>query len=451
MSQTAELVLTALRERLDVDRPYLVACSGGRDSMALVAALRELGQRGLHVATVDHGLRPTSGSDAEFVCATMGEWGLPVTLLRADPARIAHGRGLEDGARRERYRCLRTLASSLQADVLTAHTADDQAETLLLRLNEGTGLRGARGILDGAPGLVRPWLGVTRAEVSRYASDRGVPFREDPSNADPRHRRNALRQLVTPGLSTMYGRSWALNFARSVGHSVDACDALDALLNRVAPGLLHRHEEGSVRLCLTPLEGLPDSVWRWALLLALDALESGTPAADGAKRLSRRSLMPRLMDLAQGAPNRQMAGQGGGPMAFRGRTSMFLDAPPAGQGVVEDPRGDPVVVYGPGTFIIGTERVAVGPIAPLAHEPLGRLDLRLDQHPLPWVLKTPGDLSIDARQRRQWESLVGPLELPPWRRATLPQLAIGPTFKLRATAEPQLSGPSLQICYLGRA
>jgi tRNA(Ile)-lysidine synthase len=192
----------------------LVAVSGGADSVALLEALVALnasGLRHLQIAHLDHQLRPSSPEDAEFVRALAARHQLPFHLERADvrAACAAHHWSLEDGARRVRHERLQALAERYHAPVIAlAHTADDQAETVLLRLLRGTGLRGLGAMEYSRPAgealLIRPLLDITRREVVSFLERRNAAFREDPSNSDWRFTRNRIRHQLLPLLEEHY-------------------------------------------------------------------------------------------------------------------------------------------------------------------------------------------------------------------------------------------------------
>jgi tRNA(Ile)-lysidine synthase len=181
----------------------VVGVSGGPDSSALLAALAELGPaRGLVLTAghVDHGLRGEEGAgDRDAAGALAARLGVPFV---ARAVAVAPGPGLEAGARRARHRALAALADEAGAGwIALAHTEDDQAETVLLRLLRGAG-RGGLGAMRPIVGrLWRPLLAVTRADVRRYLAERELPFRIDRSNADLAHARNRLRRLVVPLLA----------------------------------------------------------------------------------------------------------------------------------------------------------------------------------------------------------------------------------------------------------
>lgn len=192
---------------LAAEARLLVAVSGGPDSVALLALLaewaREPGRPVLHAATVDHGLRAASGEEAEGVAALCERLGVPHRILRWDGPKPAAG--LQERARAARYGLLAEEAERLGGAVLvTAHTQDDQAETLLMRMAHGSGPSGLAAMRErvrkGAITLVRPLLGVPKARLVATAQAQGLPFVTDPSNGDPRFERVRWRALM-PGLA----------------------------------------------------------------------------------------------------------------------------------------------------------------------------------------------------------------------------------------------------------
>lgn len=180
----------------------LVAVSGGPDSLALLAVLRELvPQLGLHLAVAhfDHGWRSDSEEDARFTATVAAGWGLTCVVGGAGSGESF--KQSEDAARRARYAFLRQAALETGSAVIAlGHTQDDQVETLLLHLLRGSGTHGLSAMRPRSGDLARPLLGVSRAEIEAYLRQRGLVPRRDPTNADARYRRNRLRQVVMPAL-----------------------------------------------------------------------------------------------------------------------------------------------------------------------------------------------------------------------------------------------------------
>lgn len=194
-----ELDRTHLPDRI----PVVVACSGGADSLALLRLMAEAAPaRGwsLTVAHLDHGLRPEASGDAAFVAAEAGRLGLPVVVRRVAVAeRRRPGESVEAAARRIRYAFLREVAAGLgrRARIVTGHTADDQLETLALRLERGSSLRGLRGILARrADGVVRPLLDVKGEDLRAWLGALGAGWREDVTNRDTSIPRNRVRAAL---------------------------------------------------------------------------------------------------------------------------------------------------------------------------------------------------------------------------------------------------------------
>lgn len=189
----------------------VVGVSGGLDSVCLLSLLKTLCGPGgsyagirLHVAHLDHELRgEPSRADAAFVADLAAQWGLPCTLGQADvaaEARASH-RSLEDAARRARYRFLRRIAGEVGASrIAVAHHADDQVETLVMHWLRGSGLAGLAGMRALEGDIIRPLLGISRAELRRYGEQHQLAYCEDASNQDRRFLRNRIRHDLLPVL-----------------------------------------------------------------------------------------------------------------------------------------------------------------------------------------------------------------------------------------------------------
>jgi tRNA(Ile)-lysidine synthase len=198
-------------------RRVLVACSGGVDSTVLLCGLGALAgelELSLAVGHVHHGLRGAEADGDEAAVRALAEkLELPFAATRVDPERLRTGRPsalrptLQEAARRVRYDALEAQAARLgAAHVATAHTRDDQAETVLLRLFRGVGPEALGGIPERSPDgrIVRPLLGVGRDEVLAYARSAGLSWREDASNGSRRYARNRLRADWLPGLEASF-------------------------------------------------------------------------------------------------------------------------------------------------------------------------------------------------------------------------------------------------------
>ena len=189
--------------------------SGGADSLALLVLAVEAGCD-VTAVHVDHGLRPGSASEADVVADAASRFG---TRFRSQRAVVAGGPNLEARARAARR-------SVLPRDALTGHTADDQAETVLLNLMRGAGLDGLAGI---RPGPTKPILALRRRETVTLCAEVGLQPVVDPTNAEPTFRRNRVRHELLPLLDAIAERDVADVIARQAAHLRDDADLLDDL------------------------------------------------------------------------------------------------------------------------------------------------------------------------------------------------------------------------------
>jgi tRNA(Ile)-lysidine synthase len=205
-----------------------VAVSGGPDSLALLLLAAAARPGLVEAATVDHGLRPESAAETEMVARICERVGVPHATLAAEWAEKPSS-AIQERARDERYRLLAAwLTERSLAALVTAHHADDQAETLVMRLNRGSGVRGLAAMRPAGlvPGtellLIRPLLGWRRADLERICAEAGVEPADDPSNGDPRYERVRVRRDIAAA-----GWLDAEAIGRSAGHLADADEALD--------------------------------------------------------------------------------------------------------------------------------------------------------------------------------------------------------------------------------
>lgn len=260
-----------VHQELQVDGPVLVGVSGGADSMALAAAAHRAGIRIL-IGTVDHGVRAESAGEAEQVAGWARGAGVPVHVRQLA---LTAGPGLEARARAARTEALRSLADELGARwIATAHTATDQAETVLMRLTRGSALAGAAGIRRvREDGFVRPLLWATRADTERYAAANGLPVVRDPMNGDRSFLRVRLRLDVLPALEAAVGSHAVPALARFASFAAED----DAWLLAEAERALGRClvHEGLDRLAVSslgpPIRRRVLALWFTSLGLPVDA------------------------------------------------------------------------------------------------------------------------------------------------------------------------------------
>ncbi len=266
--------------------PLLVAVSGGVDSMVLLDFLAGTAPAlGLapHVAHVDHGISPESGVVAALVAARAEALGLPFRLTR-----LGLGSGCsETRARRARYAWLREERARLGARwIVTAHHADDQRETVLMRLLRGSGPAGLTGMPARGRDLLRPLLGWSRRALLNQAQARGLEWWEDPANRDPAHLRSWVRTTLLP---TIRGRLPDLDqrLDQSRRHARRQRRAWDELLAEI-PGLDFRQEAGLASIAWPDGGGWPAALGE-ALTAAL-VRRAGGRATPGRVRAALAAL-----------------------------------------------------------------------------------------------------------------------------------------------------------------
>ena len=215
---------------------YVVAVSGGIDSMVLLDALvheREIAGRrvgssavpsGLIVAHFDHGIRADSADDAAFVRAQAQHYGLEYVEKREELGAGAS----EERARQRRYAFLREICRHYNAHLMTAHHADDIVETIAINCTRGTGWRGLAVLA--AQDIHRPLLGVTKAEIRTYATHHHLQWREDSTNMSDAYLRNRLRRTIQK--TVVDDTVWQLAALRDT--QVNLADTIDILARQFA-------------------------------------------------------------------------------------------------------------------------------------------------------------------------------------------------------------------------
>ncbi|WP_200938225.1 tRNA lysidine(34) synthetase TilS [Methylobacterium sp. Leaf108] len=307
----------------------VLAVSGGPDSTALMHAAAAFGRGRLHVATVDHDLRPGSADEAARVATAAGALRLSHATLLWEGAKPATG--IAAAARAARYRLLADYARAVGADlVLTGHTADDQAETVLLRLLAGSGAAGLAGmspVRDLAPGLRlgRPFLSLPKSALVAYCEDRGIAYESDPSNADDRFARARLRRamplLAHEGLTPERLCRLA---ARSRRDEIALAGLAHDALTRAS-----RPDRDGIVLDGRALAALPEAVALRVIGRAL-AGRGGSVRLDRLERLVFEALLPALR---KGAPMRRTLAGHLVAVTERGDVAVTLAPPrrPAGR------------------------------------------------------------------------------------------------------------------------
>jgi tRNA(Ile)-lysidine synthase len=265
-------------------RRYLVAVSGGRDSVALLHWLVAQGYRKLIVCHFEHGLRGRAGkSDARFVARLAHKFGLQFELGSADVAALAKQRkqSIETVARQQRLAFFERVGRRRRCrTIFLAHQADDQVETFLLNLFRGAGGRGLGAMrprsrfesLD----IVRPLLGVWRSDVDAYVRAHGLRFRDDATNEQLYARRNRLRRQIIPGLEKQFGR----NLRKTIWRAATLLAEEEEYLESQLPvGLTTQPELVVKKIAALPVALQRRTIHRWLgrqgiVDLAFDDIES---------------------------------------------------------------------------------------------------------------------------------------------------------------------------------
>ena len=273
----------------------LTAVSGGADSVALadvlVSLVPELDLK-VHLVHVNHGLRPEADAEQLSVERLAGDLGVPCHVERVTVRREPPWEGLEAEARRARYGAFRAVAERIGAQrIATAHTADDQAETVLMRLLEGAGPRGLAGIAPVRGLLIRPLLEARRTDVEVHLRARGLAWMEDVSNRDPRFLRNRVRHDVLPFLERTVDPGIAAGLARSAGLVRALMDDLERAGERELARLGRRGGAGWV-FGIADLRALPREIAAETLRAAALSLGHSGAMRGAGQRALRRLLAP---------------------------------------------------------------------------------------------------------------------------------------------------------------
>ncbi len=384
-------------------RKIAVGLSGGVDSTVLLHVLRSLAPchgYALRAVHVHHGISPNADRWARYCRRVCREWGVPLSIRRVNVG-SRRGKGLEEAARVAR----RAALTRVRADAIAfAHQLDDQAETVLLSLLRGAGVRGASGMPAvgtlGAKLLIRPLLEVPRADLLGYARAEGLQWVEDESNRDPAYARGFLRLRVTPLLEERYPR-WRQALARAAGHFAEA----DALIRELA---------GTSEATHLRLEDLRNRRAPAARVLLREHL-----AAHGLRPPPTRRLDEMLRQLTSPAPGARMEISHDGFVLRAYRGELRLECPRAAPVALEPVRWN------------GERRIALpslgGEMRFRRVRGAGLALSKLLGHPVQLRLRRGGErLQPDShRPRRTLKNLFQEAGVPSWRRDRLPLLFCG--------------------------
>lgn len=281
---TAALAAARASGLLRPGEPVLVLLSGGRDSVCLLdVAVQLAGAASVAALHVDYGLRPESGEDAEHCARLADRLGVAVDVHRAGAAPASGN--LHDWARTVRYTAARDRAAATGAAIATGHTRTDQAETVLYRLAASPGRRALLGMAPRRDGVVRPLLAASREDTAAHCRERGLAWREDASNDDPRFARARVRGDLLPALRSLHPAAEE-NVARTAAALREEAEVLDAVVDAALAG--------GDDIARDRLAELPDPVAR-LVVRRLAERAAGAACPRAATRL------PELLALADGA------------------------------------------------------------------------------------------------------------------------------------------------------
>lgn len=255
-----------IKNLLQPDAHYLLAVSGGADSLALAhacAALAANGWGSYSVCHVEHGLRGEEAlRDMQAVQCACKAWGLACFTEHVQVASYAAQNRLstEDAARRLRYAALRRIAAQQGAvAIVTAHHEGDQAETLLLRLLRGAGLQGLAGMRAQQGDIIRPLLTLPKSLLEEYCSVEGIAVCYDSTNADTAYTRNRVRLELVPYLERSFNPAVVPTLARTAALLAQDAECLEQMADAAYRQLAHRQDD-AVSFPVTQLTALHSAV-----------------------------------------------------------------------------------------------------------------------------------------------------------------------------------------------
>jgi len=403
-----------------------IALSGGMDSMVLLDALvlcaasHSLRLSAIHV---HHGISCNADAWASFCAGQCTSRGVALAEHRLDLERKG-GQSLEAIARGARYGIL----TAADADVVAlAHHADDQAETLLLQLLRGAGPRGISAMpayRDGRPALLRPLLVLPRSALAAYAKSRGLAWIEDESNADPRHKRNALRNEIAPRIAAHFA-GYPSTLARAAAHQAEA----SVLLDELAASDAALDEDGLERGLLARLSPpRARNVLRWFL------------RREGLRAPSEARLAEMLRQLGGAGARTRMTHDGAEIGCHRGRVIVHLPATDAfsrrwqGEAEVRLPGGVLAFTHAEGSGIAAAK--IDGAIVTLRSRVGGERIRLASNRPQRSVKKLLQDAKVS-----QWQRLVLPLVWCGDRLVAIPGIGVDLAFQAAD------SEPSWRVCW----
>jgi tRNA(Ile)-lysidine synthase len=393
---------------LPAGAPVVVLLSGGRDSVCLLdVAVRLCGAEAVVAVHVNYGLRDDADADERHCAALCARLGVPLSVER--PRRPEGSGNLQSWARDVRYAAAARLALPRGATIAAGHTADDQVETILYRLASSPSRRALLGMRPRDGRLVRPLLRLTRAQTTAYCEERGLPWRDDATNAGPAYARNRVRHALIPALGQIHPAA-AGNVLRTAELLRDEAEVLDALVAEQLGGAAGR------TIALERLAALHPALRRLVVQRLAD-VAAGRPVPGAARRADAVAGLRRT--------GTAMLDLGGGVRAVAEygvvRAERTPDAPP--------PAPAPVELPVPGTVAFGAWEVrceAPSGVPPAAEGVLDRHALAGGGELLvrPW---RRGDrmAPVGLEGTKSLQDLFTARRVPRAQRATLPLVVCG--------------------------
>ena len=265
------------QSRIKSDQRVIIAVSGGKDSMALLHSMDKTAHRlniTIDAVHVNHHLRDDSYEDQALVEKTCTKLKINLIIDHLDPATKLKGESLEMWARTRRYRSLERIRKEINADwIFTAHHGNDQIETILLHLSQGTGISGFRGIHDIQGHILRPLLGFSRDDIDQYADEMNISWVDDSSNADETIPRNYLRRNIVK-LWEKSDPNLVKAFQEVSEHAKDANEALQFAANIFIPNIIKQKTRVSIKLDEVQLLAIPPLL---RIILLRELMDSAEP------------------------------------------------------------------------------------------------------------------------------------------------------------------------------
>jgi tRNA(Ile)-lysidine synthase len=296
----AERMLEVVREGglLLPGTPLVALLSGGRDSVCLVdLAAWHLGREAVTALHVNYGLREGADADEAHCAGLCAQLGVRLEVER--PRRPEGSGNLQAWARDARYAAAAKLALPQQARIATGHTADDQVETILYRLASSPSRRALLGMRPHDGSLVRPLLSFSREQTTSYCEERGLDWRDDPTNAEDGYARNRVRHRLAPALAEIHPAA-ARNVLRTAELLRDEAEVLDALVDAELGG---SNGEGRSTITLERLSELAPALRRLVVQRLADRA-AGRPVPGAANHADEVAALRRtgtaMLDLGSG-------------------------------------------------------------------------------------------------------------------------------------------------------